>query len=83
MRKERGLDATWRKKEAPRLSVPNEPSPQSSHQLSMPVASVAAPRPTHMQNCVQLNIAGGSLEAQLVKNLPAMQELLLLLLSRV
>ena len=49
----------------------------------MPVASVAAPRPTHMQNCVQLNIAGGSLEAQLVKNLPAMQELLLLLLSRV
>ena len=32
-----------------------------------------------MQSCVQLNIAGVSLEAQLVKSLPAMQELLLLL----
>ena len=44
MRKERGLDATWRKKEAPHLSVPNEPSLQAPPQLSMPVASISSPK---------------------------------------
>ena len=61
---------------SPHLSLPDEPNLQSSRQLNMPGTCVSSPKTNPHADCVQLNIAGVSLVAQLVKNLPAVQETL-------